>query len=1011
MNLLLSGLIYLMFFLSGAAALIYEVVWVRSLSLVFGGTHLAVTAVLSVFMGGLALGSYVIGKRVDAVQRPLRLYGYLEIGIALSALAFIALMKIYPFAYIHLAQGMDDHRLYLFVIRILFAVLALIVPTTLMGGTLPVLTRFASRNSSTIGTPLSLLYGLNTLGAVAGSAAAGFFLLRYYSVSTALLTAIAINFLIGLAGVFLPDRPEEATARTARKSGSTGKGRAMPVQSLQPESNTPAYRRSAKLVLFGIGVSGFCALGYEVLWTRILTLTIGTSVYGFTIMLIAFLTGIALGSNAYGLIFNMLLPAAHGVRNRIFGFGAVQFMIGAAALAVTITIRDLPVHSLVLMKFFAHMGLNTFDARQWANMALAFSYMLIPSFFMGLAFPLAGDVTAVFRKDTGRAVGRVLTYNTIGAILGSAVSGFVLIYVFGIERSLQLLTIINMGLGALVVLGLLDSPAVTAAAGALMLSSVLYLALDQNAFRLWNAKYFAIFRNNQPDAFDTPEKKQDAIENTDVLYYHEGVNETISVIKIKGGNQAVLVNGKVVASASLDDQQCQRTLGHLPMLLHTNPKKALVVGLGTGMTVGAVSIHPGLEELTLAEIEPGVVGAARTFGKYNNYVLDNPKLRIVFNDGRNFLMTTKEKFDVITADPIHPWTQGSGYLYTEEYFKIASAHLLPGGIMCQWLPIYELNINDLRSVVRTFSLNFKYTMAWLTAYDVELIGSNAPIIIDEQELQRRISYPAIHDDLSRVSMGSATDFLSYFVMGTDAMAAFGKGGVINTDDNLYLEFSTPESAGINTMGNNSEAVAQYRESILPYLVPAPQGKPRDAQINKWQRYGQAAAIVDRAQSLYLGGHDNEPEFQSLMAELDKKYPEFAPGRFLKVKHLDALTHIPKLYRQIPFTLRGPGGVKSEVAISVVIVRISDERAAVMFVNNAARKIYGQRYLSGSGLDEQIHRFADGVISEVEDAYRQAARSALTEGKVFPPQEPTLTRIKQIIEKQVQEPLTMQHKAD
>jgi spermidine synthase len=544
-----------------------------------------------------------------------------------------------------------------------------------------------------------------------------------------------------------------------------------------------------------------------------------------------------------------------------------------------------------------------------------------------------------------------------------------------------------------------------------MLASILYLAVDQSAFRLWDAKYFAILRNNQPDAFDTPEKKQDAIENTDVLYYHEGVNETISVIKIKGGNQAVLVNGKVVASASLGDQQCQQTLGHLPMLLHKNPRKALVVGLGTGMTVGAVSVHPGLEELTLAEIEPSVLGAARTFGEYNNHVLDNPKLRIVFNDGRNYLMTTKEKFDVITADPIHPWTQGSGYLYTEEYFKIASEHLLPGGIMCQWLPIYELNIKDLRSVVRTFSLHFKYTMAWLTQHDVEIIGSNSPIVIDEQEMQRRISYPAIYDNLNQVSMGSATDFLSYFVMGRDAMAAFGNNGVINTDDNLYLEFSTPEAVGKNTMGRNARAIAQYRESILPYLAPAPQGRPREEQMKKWTVYGQAAMIADRARSLFLGGQDNEREFQLLMAELDKKYPEFAPGRFLKEKHLDALSHIPALLQKIPLNLLNAAGKKVVVEISAVIVRISDERAAVMFVDNAAKKIFGQRYFDAPGLDEKLHRFTNSVMSDVEAAYRQEARRAITKGKAFPSQERTLRRIQEIIGKKVKVPAMLQDETD
>jgi spermidine synthase len=1010
MYFLFSGIIYLMFFLSGAAALIYEVVWVRSLSLVFGGTHLAVTAVLSVFMGGLALGSYLLGRYVDRVDKPLRLYGFLEIGIAVSALAFIVMMKFYPVAYTCLAQGKDDHRLYLSLIRILLAVIALIIPTTLMGGTLPVLTRFVSRHSSAIGAPLSLLYGFNTLGAVAGAAAAGFFLLRFYSVSAALFTAISINFAIGFCGLLLPGRSLSGSKDTFADTGRPARDRdgRRPAPSL--EGDLSRYLPSVKLVLFGIGVSGFCALGYEVLWTRILTMTIGTSVYGFTVMLMAFLTGIALGSEAYGLIFRTLPSQAGTGQGRIVGFfGFVQLIIGGSALLVTIYIRDLPVHAFYLRNFFASTGLNAFDARQWANIALAFSYLLIPSFFMGLAFPLAGEVAAFAQKKIGHTVGRVLTYNTIGAILGSAISGFLLIYLFGIERSLQFLSVINIGLGFLVMLSILHNKIVNATIVTLSLALILFLALDQDAFRVWDAKYFAIFRNNQPDAFDTPAKIKDAKENTDVLYYHEGVNETISVIKIKGGNQAVLVNGKVVASADLGDQQCQLTLGHLPMLLHKDPKKVLVVGLGTGMTVGAVSVHPELEELTLAEIEPSVPGAARTFGKYNNHVLDNPKLRIVFNDGRNFLMTTDKKFDVITADPIHPWTQGSGYLYTEEYFKTASEHLSPGGIMCQWLPIYELKVKDLRSVARTFSINFKYTMAWLTAHDAEIIGSNAPIIIDEQELQRRISSPAVHDDLKRVAMGSATDFLSYFIMGTDAMTAFGKGGVINTDDNLYLEFSTPVAVGINTMGRNVWAIAQYRESILPYLAPAPQGKGRDEQISKWRAYGRAAAIADRARSLYLGRHDNEPEFQILMADLDKHYPEFAPGRFLKEEHLDELSHIPKLFRRIPFTFLGTQGEKHIVAISVVTERISDERIAVMFVDNAARKIFGQRYLSGTGLDEKVPRFANLVMSEIEAAYREQARQALTEGKAFPSTGPTLLRFKEVVNKWVEGPLTLQDK--
>ncbi len=995
------GLVYALFFLSGSASLMYEVVWVRSLSLIFGGTHLAVTVVLSVFMAGLALGSYAIGRSVDRIKKPLRLYGYLEIGIALSALAFSGLMKIYPSVYIYLAQGHEDHRLYLTLVRAAFSVFALLVPTTLMGGTLPVLTRFVSRNSVKMGTQLSLLYGFNTLGAVAGTMTAGFYLLRLYSVSMTLHTAIVMNMLVGFAAVLLSGRASAIHDNSMQGNDNFEKNAEENVVREEDEKNTLTYAYPVKMVLLGIGVSGFCALGYEVLWTRILTLTIGTSVYGFTIMLVAFLAGIAFGSGSYGLFHRLFPSVKNEILSRTLRFGIVQCIIGVTALFVTINIRDLPVHALSLNSFYLSRGMSVFDARQWANMTLAFSYMFVPAFFMGSAFPLAGTVIAHYRKRIGYAVGNVLAYNTVGSILGSAVSGFVLIYLLGLERSLQFLTVVNIGAGLLIILSTKNSKVMSIACGVLTLASLLFLMTSHNTLRVWDAKFFAIFQNNLPAAYDTPEKKQDAIANTDVLYYHEGVNSTISSIKVKGGNQAVLVNGKVVASASLGDRQCQLALGHLPMLLHKNPQKVLVVGLGTGMTAGAVSIHPSVKDLTLAEIEPNVTGCARTFGKYNHYVLDNPKLKIIFNDGRNFLMTTKNKYDVITADPIHPWTQGSGYLYTDEYFRIASEHLLPDGIMCQWLPIYELKVEDLKSIVRTFSLHFRYTMAWLTAHDVELIGSNSPIIIDEKELERRISYPPLLNDLEQVSMGSATDFLSYFVMGTNAMAAFSSGGVINTDDNLYLEFSTPASVGINTMGYNLSVIARYRESILPYLVPEAQGKFREAQMRKWNSNASAAMIEDRARALFIGGHDDEPEFRIYLAESDKKYPEFAPGRFLHKEYLEAQSHVPALLQKIPFPLRSAGGENVVIEISAVIVRAGEERAAVIFVDNAAKKIFGQAYLSGPDLNSQIRKFVQDVFLVIQTTYRRQAELSRSQGQEYPAEGITMERIQDDIRAKVQ----------
>ncbi len=990
------GLIYLIFFLSGSAALMYEVAWVRSLSLIFGGTHLAVTTVLSVFMGGLALGSYVIGRHVDTAKNPLRLYGCLELGIALSAVLFIVLMKIFPSIYIFLAQGKDSARLYLSFIRVVFTCLALIIPTALMGGTLPVLTRFVSSKPETVSAHLSLLYGLNTLGAVSGAAVSGFFLLPTYSVSSTLRVAIATNIVVGVAAVMLARLVPDMAGGMPPEAKDAGERLSKEKKTLTEERAEPAHVFSARLVLWGIAVSGFCALGYEILWTRILTLTVGTSVYGFSIMLVAFLTGIALGSAAYGLLNRALQAITMSAWSRILGFGMVQIIIGAAALLVTIHLRDLPVHSIQIYSFFMSRGYDSFVARQWANMTLAFSYMILPAFFMGVAFPLAGEVAVAYRKKIGSAVGRMLSYNTVGAICGSAVSGFVMIYLFGLERSLQILTVINIGFGALVMLSLLNSRLVNAAVGGLAAASVVFLAVNQERLKVWDTEYFAIFRNNQPEAFDTPEKIRDARENTDVLFYYEGIDSTISAIKVKGGNQAVLVNGKVVASAALRDRQCQYTLGHLPMLLHKNPKKVLVVGLGTGMTLGATSVHPEVEDLTLAEIEPKVLSAARTFGRYNHEVVDNPRLKIVFNDGRNFLMTTKNTYDVITADPIHPWTQGSGYLYTSEYFRIASERLRPGGIMCQWLPIYELSVADLKSVVRTFSLHFKYTMTWLTQYDAEIIGSNSPIVIDEAVLERRISFPAVRKDLQQVMMGSAEDFLSYFVIGTEGMKAFGKDGIINTDDNLYLEFSAPASVGKNVMGANIDALSSYRENIVPYLVPASDGVARQEQVMRWNVNGEAAVIADRGHALFLGGGAETPEFHSSLAALERNYPWFAPGRFLKTEYLAGVSRRPQLLRNSPLALLDREGRKMVLVISAVIVRVSDVRAAVMFVDNKKREIFGQIYVSDDDADSAVKELGQRVMNSIEAAYRKEVAVAKGRGMAYPPAGPMLARVKTLI---------------
>lgn len=998
MRFLVLAAIYLMFFLSGAAALIYQVVWVRSLTLIFGGSHLAVTAVLSIFMAGLAIGGYSLGKYVDRMSKPLRLYGFLELGIALFAGVFIILIKLYPSVYIMLAQGRDDQPLYLFFIRILFSVVALIIPTTLMGGTLPVLSRFVSWQPRNLRKYLSFLYGFNTFGAVCGATFAGFYLLRFYSISTALSVAILTNVFIGMAAIAMqnraakvlsPDEGEENDELAAATSADNSYQKR--VENLLP----------LKLVLWGIGVSGFCALGYEVLWTRILVVVVGASVYGFTVMLAAFLTGIALGSGAYGLFPAIFKTKDIKTEGSIFWFGIVQIAIGVTAFLVTFYIRDLPDNSIRLLNCFQAFGKEFFRVKMWSNFALAFLYMLVPAFFMGLAFPLAGRIHAEYKKAIGGAVGEVLAYNTIGAILGAAISGFLMIYLFGIERSLLMIIVINVGIGLLVLVSLNNNKGLNWGISCALLISLLVLALNDTAFRIWDTKYFAIFENNRPEAFSTPQMARDALANTDVLYYAEGAEAIVSSVKLKGGDQSFITNGRVEASSHLQAQQCQFTLGHLPMLLNKNPKSVLVVGTGSGMTLGATSVHPSVEKITLVEIEPKVLGVARTFEAYNHHVLDNPKLKILFNDGRNFLLTTKEKFDVITADPIHPWFRGAGYLYTSEYFKLVAEHLKQGGIACQWLPIYELTPKDVKTVVRTFGEHFQYMMLWLTHYDAEIIGSNSPIIIDEAELDRRIAEPGIYENLKRVMMGSATNFLSYFVMGTAGMRQFCQGGIVNTDDNLYLEFSAPFSIGSPlVMENNVEAIIKYRESILPYLIRPENTKAQEEQKKRWEMNAEAGLVAGPALALFLGGEFRTPEFKALMNTLETRFPSYAPGRFLRNEYAEQMSTNPVLLQKIVLGLLDQSGAKVTIEISAVLAPISKERAVVFFVDNNTRVIYGQLHFSGSNIAQMAAIFAKDTLDAVQQTYREESKIAISQGIDAPPAGSTMSKIRHIISSKV-----------
>lgn len=985
------ALLYLVFFLSGAAALVYQVVWTRSLSLVFGGSHLAVTTVLAVFMGGLALGGYAFGRRARPSVRLLRLYGFLELGVAACALAFVALLRLYPAIYVPLARLADTSPLYLTAVRVALAVLALIVPATLMGGTLPVLSAFVSTRREELGGRLSALYACNTLGAVAGAAAAGFFLLRYHSVSTALAVAVAINVVLGVLSIVLDDVARRGLAPAAASEGGEPEADA-------GEPAAPADLVPLGLVRWGIGVSGLCALGYEVLWTRILGIVVGASVYGFTVMLMAFLSGIALGSAAHGAWLRLSAERPRenesGTTRGVLGFGLVQVAIGASALVVTSLLRDLPAHALFLQRRLAGAAGDAFAARQAVGFLLAFSCMLVPAFFMGVAFPLAGRIRAACGRAVGPAVGETLACNTAGAILGSVVSGYVLVYLFGIERSLQMLAVVNVGLGLLVAVSVRGRRTLLWGTAGAAVAALAALAAAGDSLRTWDPRFLAVFQANRQDKFGSREKALETLRNTDVLYYAEGAQAVVSSIKVKGGTQSFVTNGRIEATDNARDLACQLALGHLPMLLHPRPERVFVLGAGSGVTLGATSAHPGVKRIVLAEIEPRVLGVTRTFARHNHGVLDDPRLDVVFDDGRNFLLTTDEEFDVITADPVHPWFGGAGYLYTREYFALAARRLARGGVMCQWLPIYELTEQNLQSIVRTFGESFEHVLVWLTYYDAHLIGSRSPIVIDEEALDLRIGAPAVRADLQPVHMGSAGDLLSHFVMGSAGAAAYARGGVLNTDDNLYLEFSAPfsmQDAGL--MASNLAGLVRRRESLLPCLKPGASDAARATQAARCDATLAAASVVDPIRVRELAGGFPASDYPRLVGYLGQAYGWYAPARFLRDELARRIAQEPRVVQEAELSVSTGEGGMIRFRLGAAVRRLTGEIATLDVVDSRDGSVLGHHQVLGPEAEARAVRLAAAAMTSVRAEYAAAATEAAGRGEAAPRASTLLPRLR------------------
>lgn len=790
------GVLVTCLFVSGASALVYEVVWLRMLGLVFGHTVHAITTILAAFMGGLGLGSYLFGRRAAGLSDPVRTYGHLEIGIGV----YCALTPVFFWLVSHLYLGLHailtaSYTAFTLVQFVLVSIV-LLVPTALMGATLPVLVQGLVRNDAEIPRTVGTLYAVNTFGAVVGVALAGYVLLPEWGNRAVLWTAAAANVAIGLAAIAYGSRQRHGRDRRAPAAGAK--------RTAAPEPRAPLETR---LVAFALALSGAVSMVYEIAWTRALALVIGSSTYAFSAMLVAFLVGIAGGAAAYSYIWGTRRagPAT---------FAALQAGIGLSVVLVMLAFERLP--EIFLQALLRSQSPGFVQVVQAVVSGLA---LLGPALLIGATFPCAVAVCASTAARAASDTGRLYAGNTLGAIAGTVLTGFVLVPTIGVHASIKTGIVANLAVAAL--LFALPFRAVPVRRWGIAVAALVVAALVPLLPR-WNLEVMssgvAIYAMEYiPDALGgtvAPWRAQ-----REIIYYRDGPSATVAVAKT-GERISLMVNGKVDASSDLADMPTQFMLGHLPLLLHPDPREVLVIGLGSGITTGTVSRHP-VRRLDIVEIEPAVVEASSFFTRQNDDVLRDPRTRLVVADGRNFLLTTPSRYDVITSAPSNPWIGGVASLFSREFFGLASQRLRPGGLMVQWIQGYGLAPDDLAMVVATFRSVFPATSVWQVAQgDYLLVGRADPAPIDVASLKARWgAVRGIRDDLQKIGIVDWPGVLGVFLLGEADVTRLSAGRKLNTDDWLGLEFSAPRGLLRDTVAVNYRLFQQARTSSLPPLSP------------------------------------------------------------------------------------------------------------------------------------------------------------------------------------------------
>lgn len=733
-------ILILLFFLSGISGLVYKVVWLRMLSRVLGVTTYATSITIAAFMAGLGIGSYIFGKFSDRLKSLLKLYALLEMLIAITAVITPFLFQFSVPLYKGLYELSDHNRPVIMLLRCLVSFLTLLIPTTLMGGTLPVLTGYLTKKDRLFGNNLSLLYGFNTFGAVTGVLLSGFITIGKLGEWKTILLGVAVNLLVSGTVLIIGIKTMWSGAGTeAGVDGMTAKS--------EPDSLYSGKTRTAVLIF--VLISGFTALAYEVIWTRQLILYLQVSVYAFSAMLAVFLLGIASGS----LFANKMLGKKG---NRLIMFGTLQ-------LALSIV-------SLISLYIFPLFNINKYLR------LLSPIYLVFPTaFIFGMIFPVAAVCYAGNKDEIGGDIGTIYSFNTAGNVLGSIVTGFIFISLIGSTKTIMLLAAVNMVVGI----------------------SLLFIAPDKtkkSVFAYGAAAVIIVLLMagalNKDVFLDVLKNRISKYPKSEIYYNKEGVQGTVTSCYFND-SKVLEING--VGQTSL----CTETklMAHLPVLFADKPDKMLIICFGMG-TILESAVTYGNIDITISELVPEVYKCFGYYHKNAAEILKYGKLNLNVEDGRNFLLLSSDKYDMISIDPSPPiYSAGTVNLYTREFLELCKEHLTPGGVMCMWFP--GGTKLDNRMILRTFFTVFPESIVWKgpNNWGFYMLGKLKKMEIDAKKIRKAFADKKIVEDLSEYdkSCVTADQLLALYLGNPETIGPKIEKYPVITDNHPYTEFVNPVS--------------------------------------------------------------------------------------------------------------------------------------------------------------------------------------------------------------------------